>query len=125
MPLTGEGRKWALDWLMAGSNVTRPSQRWVSFATGTPTTAGASDGPIQSRMSVTFAAANSPQGSVTNLNAFSAITATAAATVVGWNLWDASVNGTRMLYGTVTANIGCKSGDNIVMAAGAIKISLA
>ena len=124
MPLTPEGEKAVLDWVLGGANPTRPTQRWVQFATQSPTSQSAFGGPIQSRMSVTFAAANSPQMSVTNLNAFSAITCTAVATVVGWNLWDHSTGGTRLAYGTVTANIGCKSADNIAIGAGKILITL-
>jgi len=53
------------------------------------------------------------------------VTATAAGTAIGWNIYDASVNGNRIMFGTTTANIGCKSGDNISIAAGALKITLA
>src|SRR4030095_506870 len=109
MPLTPEGRQICLDWVLGGANPTRPATRWVSFATQSPTTASAFDGPIQSRASFTFAAANSPDGSATNLNAVANITATAACTVVGWNLWNSSAGGTRLAYGTVSANIGCKA----------------
>jgi hypothetical protein len=51
--------------------------------------------------------------------------ATANATAVGFNIWDSSVGGKRILWGTVTANIGCKSGDMIVLLPGALKIILA
>jgi hypothetical protein len=124
-PLTDVGEKLLLDWVLGGASPTRPATRWVSFATASPTNANAFDGPFQSRMTVTFASANSPQMSVTNLNAVSNITATAAATAVGWNLWNSSSGGTRLAYGTATAAIGCKSADNIAIGAGAIKITLA
>src|SRR5262245_54524539 len=125
MPFTVEGEVLILDWVLGGANPTRPTQRWVQFATQSPTSQSAFGGPIQSRMSVTFASANSPQMSVTNLNAFSATTCTAVATVIGWNLWDHSTGGTRLLYGTTTAAIGCKSADNIAIGAGQIIITLA
>jgi hypothetical protein len=121
-------RKATLDWVLGGAAATRPGSRWISFATASPNDTSAFDGPFSGgvfgRATVTFAAANSPQMSVTNLNAFSNITATALATAVGWNLWNSSSGGTRIAYGTVTANIGCKSADNIGIAAGAINITL-
>lgn len=126
MPLDQYAQKALIDWVTGAAAVSQPTQRWVSFATASPRSDSAFDGPWSGgafgRATVTFAGANSPQGSVTNLNAFSNITATAAATAVGWNLWDRSSGGTRLAYGTVTANIGCKSADNIGIAAGAIKI---
>jgi hypothetical protein len=124
-PLTDVGEKLLLDWVLGGATPTRPATRWISFATASPNITSAFDGPIQSRMTVTFASANSPQMSVTNLNAVSNITATAACTVVGWSLWNSSSGGTRLAYGTATAAIGCKANDNIAIGAGAIKITLA
>jgi hypothetical protein len=67
---------------------------------------------------------NSPQGSVTNVAAISGGTATAIATVRGWNLYDAAAAGNRLAFGTVTASIGCASADIISIAAGALKITL-
>ena len=124
MPLTDVYEKALLDWLTGAASVTRPSARWLSFATASPTSQSSFDGPFSPRATVTFAGANSPQGSVTNLNAFSNITATAAGTAVGWNLWDASTGGTRIAYGTATIALGCKSADNIGIAGGAIVITL-
>lgn len=127
-PISDVYEKAMLDWVTGAAAVTRPTNRWISFATASPTSQSAFDGPISGgafgRATVTFASANSPQMSATNLNAFSNITATAIATVVGWNLWNSSSGGTRIAYGTVTANIGCASADNIGIAAGAIKIVL-
>ncbi len=123
MPFHPARAKDALDWLLGGASPTRPSARFVSFATASPRTDSAFDGPFSGglfgRATVTFAAASSPIGTATNLNAFSNIT-----TAVGWNLWDASSGGTRIAYGTVTANIGCKSADNVGIAAGAIVVTL-
>lgn len=114
----------ALDWVLGGGAPARPGSRFISFATGSPNDAGASDGPFSPRVTCTFAAANSPAMSVTNLNAMVVATATANGTAVGWNLWDAPTGGNRLAYGTATAAIGCKSGDNISIGAGALKIVL-
>lgn len=128
MPVSDAFEKVMLDWVLGGAAVSRPSARFVSFATQSPNVTSAFDGPFSGpffgRGTVTFAAANSPQGSVTNLNAFSNITATAVGTAVGWNLWNSSSGGTRIAYGTTTAVIACASADTIGIAAGAIKITL-
>ena len=128
-PLTDVFEKALLDWVTGAAAVTQPQTRWISLATAAPTSESSFDGPFSNaqggRATVTFAGANSPAGSVTNLNAFSNITATAApASVGGWNLWNSSAGGTRIAYGTATATIGVKSGDNVGIAAGAIKITL-
>jgi hypothetical protein len=124
MPLTDGMEKRLLDWVTGAAGVTRPASRWVSFATASPRSDSAFDGPFNTRNTVTFAAANSPQMSVTNLNSMTLVTATAAATAVGWNLWDAPTGGSRLAFGTATAAIGCKSADNITIAPGALKIVL-
>jgi hypothetical protein len=123
-PLTDISEKALLDWVLGGAGVSRPTQRWLQFATASPTTASAFDGPFSPRCTVTFGAAASPAGSATNANAISA-TATAAGTAVGWNLYNASVAGTRLAYGTLTANIGCKSADNPALSAGTLRVTLA
>jgi hypothetical protein len=124
MPLDPYTEKALLDWALGGATPpSAPTQRWVQWATASPTSASAFDGPFSPRMTVTFAAANSPQMSATNLNAVTG-TATAAATAVGWNLYDRSVGGTRLAWGTWSANVGCKSADNPAFAAGALKITL-
>ncbi len=127
MPLTDWMEQQLLDWMCGGAAASSPIGRWISFATATPNSTSAFDGPFQSRATVTFAAANSPAGSATTLQTTLAAqgTCTAAATVVGWNLWDRSVGGTRFAWGTVTANIGCKSADQAQFVAGGIKIILA
>jgi hypothetical protein len=124
MPFTDFMEKSALDWALGGANPSSPAARWISFATASPTSQSAFDGPFNTRNTLTMAAANSPQMSATNLNNMTLVTATAAATAVGWNLWDAAAAGNRLMYGTCTAAIGCKSADNISIAAGALKITL-
>jgi hypothetical protein len=125
MPLMDILEKSALDWVLGGANPVRPGGRWLSFATGSPNAAGASDGGFTPRCTVTFAAANSPQMSATNLNAISAtLSGVASLTAIGWNLYESSVGGNRLAYGTCTAAIGCKSGDNPSLPAGALLLTL-
>lgn len=123
MPLTAYGAKQVLDWVTGAAAATQPAGRFIQWATGSPNNDGASDGPFSPRQTVTFAPMNSPQGSATNLNALTG-TATAAGTAIGWNLYDAAVAGNRIAYGTLSANVGCKSADNPAFAAGALKITL-
>jgi hypothetical protein len=123
MPFTQYMNKAVLDFTLGGATPTRPGNRWVSWATGSPNEAGASDaGQINSRQSWDAAAANSPQGSVTNRSTGIGATATAACTIVGWNLWDASVGGTRLAYGTLSASVGVASANSVRIGVGSMKI---
>lgn len=124
MPLHPFAQKLTLDWVTGGAAASQPTARWIGFATQSPTSQSSHEGQANTRATVTFAGANSPQGSVTNLNPFSNISALATVTFVGWNLWDAPTGGNRLAYGTTTANIGAKTNDNIVISAGGIKIVL-
>lgn len=125
MPLHPYLEKQALDWCFKGAAATQPAGVWVQFATATPTSQSAFDGPFSSRFTVSFAGANSPQGSVTNLNAVTGAVASVSATVVGFNIYDASAAGSRLAWGTFSASLGCKSGsDQPAYGAGALKITL-
>jgi hypothetical protein len=125
MPLTNYLNKQVLDWITGGASATQPVGRWIQWATGSPNQNGASDGPFSSRFTITFAAANSPQGTVTNVAAVTGAVASTAATCLGWNLYDSSVGGNRLAYGTLSASISCRSAtDQPAFAAGALKITL-
>ncbi len=125
MPLTDYAEKALLDWCFGAAVPTRPAQRWISFATASPTSQSAFDGPFNTRVSVRMGVAASPVGSVSLATAASLATATAAATTVGWNIWDSTVGGTRLAYGTWSAAIGCKSADNPQIGAGSLTITIA
>jgi hypothetical protein len=46
-------------------------------------------------------------------------------TAVGWNMWNSSSGGQRLMYGTFGASVGMASNDTIVIAAAAqMKITL-
>jgi hypothetical protein len=128
MPFDPAQQKQMLDWLTGGASVTKPNSRFVSFATASPTSVSDFTGPIASRRSCTFAGANSPNMSATNVAVISCSIQTAA-TFVGWNLFNSSalgttLNGTRLAWGTLSASIGCAAGDTLGFAAGALKITL-
>ncbi len=125
MPLDLGKDKDTLDWLLGGAGPTRPAGRWISFATASPTSQSAFDGPFTPRCTVSFAAANSPQGSATNLNVVSATLTSSVGTAVGWNLWDSSSSGSRIAWGTL-ANLGSvrTAGSTVGFAAGSLKITM-
>ena len=115
MPLTQYLEKAMLDWCLGGATPTRPSAWYLQYATGSPNVSGASDGPFTPRATVSASPANSPAGSVLINAASVPATATAIATALGWNIYDASVGGNRLMFGTLTASVGCASGDSIQM----------
>lgn len=129
MPLTQFMQKQLLDFVLGGGGVvSAPAARWVQFATANPRSDSAFDGPIRSRLSVSFNSAASPAGSVSNglATTGSLTAATLAATCTGWNLYDASVGGNRIAYGTLATTFSLASGtaDQIALAAGAMRITL-
>jgi hypothetical protein len=126
VPLDPFARKLLLDWVLGGAAATQPGSRWVSYATQSPTTQSAFDGPFRSRGTLKYAAANSPQMSATILSSASPQgTSTAIMTAVGWNMWNSSSGGQRLMYGTFGASVGMASNDTIVIAAAAqMKITL-
>lgn len=134
MPLTQYMQKQVLDFICGGATVTRPGSRFVQFATVSPRSDSAFDGPIRSRLSISFAAANSPGGFVSNASAptigsgalgGSTAGATVSCTLVGWNLYDSGIGGTRLAYGTLSASVGVASGvDTLSIALSALRITL-
>lgn len=118
-----------LDWCLGGAAASAPSNRFISLATQPPTSVSAFDGPfsrsgtVGGRATWNAAAENSPQMSATNRSLMS-FTATAIATVVGWNLWNSSSGGNRLAFGTLSASVGCASGDTFGFAAGALVITM-
>lgn len=112
-----------LDWALGGAAVTRPANRWIEFASGSPTSVSASAAPVQSRLSWNAAAASSPLGAATNRSLGTA-TATAACTIIAWNMFWSSSGGSRLMWGTFSSSLGCASADTPAFAAGALTITL-
>jgi len=125
LPIDPLYQKAMLDWVTGGAAATRPGGRWVSLATASPTSQSAFDGPFTPRQTATFAAANSPQGSATNLNIMSFTLTAASATAIAWNLWESSVGGARLAYGTLSAGAGVRTaGSTVAFTAGNLIIIL-
>lgn len=124
MPLDPYYAKNLLDYCLGGAAAVQPSNRFISLATQSPTTQSEFLGPFTPvRKSASFAAANSPQMSATNRQTAS-FTATAACTVVGWNLYDSSAGGSRLAFGTLSASVGCASADTFGFPAGTLTITM-
>lgn len=116
MPLDPYLAKALLDWSLGGATPTRPTSLFVMPAMSSPTTQSSFDGSFFTRRigSMSFNAAASPAGSCSLAStALTQATATAAASPVGWNMYDAPTGGNRLMFGTFTAAVGCKSGDSI------------
>ena len=124
MPFSAYMEKALLDWSMGGATPTQPVGRFIGFATGTPTTAGASEGPLL-RETATFQTASSGVSASASLKAALTCTATAACTPNCWLLWDATSNGNLLAWGTLTATQTLLSADAIAFTAANLKITLA
>jgi len=74
-----------------------------------------------------MAAAASPAGSASNLNAMTFGPISAAGTVSGLQIWDtgAATAGNMLWYGTLTAARTLSPGDSLTIAAGNLIITLA
>src|SRR5262245_13357497 len=98
MPFTPFAEKLLLDFCTGAATATQPSARWISLATASPRSDSPFDGPYTlagtagGRQTYNCGAAVSPAGFASNRSVMT-FTATAANTVVGWNLWDAAGGG--------------------------------
>lgn len=125
MPLTPYLEKAMLDWALGGASAPTIANRYFQFATSAPDANNDYPGPFTNRMTLQMAVASTAGGgsaSVTNANVL-VRTATAIATMVGWNIYDQL--GNRLMYGTLTAGIACGSGDGCRLTAGSLIITLA
>ena len=116
-----------LDWMTGAATVTRPSSRFLGLSLGTPTSISASEASFSgyARRAVVYSAAVSPAGSAVNSGAVTHSALTAAGTVRGWQLWDATTSGNMLAYGLLSGASTMSSGDTMSFAAGSILITLA
>lgn len=121
--------KQTLDWMLGGASATQPANRWAGLAVGTPTSTGGSEmGTLTgySRLTALFGAANSPAGSASNTAAMTFGPFSSVGSVLGVQLWDGSpVASSNMLwYGTLQTARTFGIGDSLVVAAGALTLTL-
>lgn len=122
--------KAALDWMLGGATPTRPANWGVALALGAPTSVSGSEistGSGYARQTCTFGAAASPAGSASNANAMTFGPFSSAQSITGLVVYDTmlSLNSGNMLwYGTLTTPRTVGPGDSLVIAAGALTITL-
>jgi hypothetical protein len=122
--------KLMLDFVLNTQAATRPVSWGIGVSLGTPTSVSASEiaaGSGFNRLAVGFGAAASPAGSATNSAAVTFGPASAAATIIGVHVWDNSgaTAGNMLWYGTLATARTLASGDSLVIASGALVITLA
>ena len=118
-----------LDWVLGGATPTRPAAWGLGVSLGTPNASAMSEiatGSGFNRATVVFGAAASPAGSAINTTAVTFGPASAAATIVGIHVWDtaAATAGNPLWYGTLATTRTLASGDSLVIASGALVITL-
>lgn len=123
-------QKAALDWSLGGAAPTRPSNWAVGLSLGSPTSVSGSEiatGSGWTRQTAPLAAAASPAGSASNGTAMTFGPALTAATFSGLQLWDtsAATAGNMLYYGLLATARTLGVGDSLVIAAGALIITLA
>jgi hypothetical protein len=124
-------QKAMLDWCLGGAAVTQPSTRYMALGLGAPSSISASEigtGSGYTRQTVTFAAAASPAGSASNNNNMTFGPFSSAQSITGLVLFDtqgSSNSGNMLWYGTLTTPRTVAAGDQLVIAAGSLLITLA
>ena len=118
-----------LDWILGGASATQPANRWCGLAVGTPTSTGASEmGTLTgySRLTALFGAANSPAGTASNTAAMTFGPFSSVGSALGVQLWDGSpvASSNMLLQGTLQTARTFGIGDSLVIAAGALTVTL-
>lgn len=120
-----------LDWALLGATPTRATACWAALATQAPTSAAINEIPVASgytRVTALFAAASSPIGSATNSAAMTfGPFSSANIPIVGLLIMDErTANGNNIMwYGNLQTARTAQVGDSLVVAAGALVISIA
>jgi hypothetical protein len=124
--LSNTAENLALDWILGVGTPTRPTtplQVALVTANGTDTAAGTEvTGGSYARQNLAVAAA---VGGATSNSADLVFTGMPAATVVGVEIWDSAGTPVRLWYGPLTASRTVAAGDELVLSAGSLTLSLA
>lgn len=127
--ISAYAEKAMLDWVLGGATPTQPAQRWLALSLGTPTSVTGSEVQANSgylRQTGSFGAAASPAGSVSNNVAATFGPFSTSNAIQGIMIWDtASINSGNMLwYGTLQTARTVLPGDSLVVAVGALVVTL-
>jgi hypothetical protein len=128
MPFDPYIQKALLDWCTGAASVTRPTAWFLAFESGTPTYSGDSQAPLF-RSTISFMPASTQAGggsaTVSNRLVVTCSPASSSCTVFGWAVWNLTSGGTRLAWGTLSANHSLLSGSGVAFAAANLKIILA
>jgi hypothetical protein len=127
--ISAYAEKAMLDWILNGATPTRPAQNWLALSLGTPTSVTGSEVQANSgylRQTCSMGAANSPAGSASNNVAATFGPFSSSNAIQGIMIWDtASINSGNMLwYGTLQTARTVLPGDSLVVAVGALVVTL-
>lgn len=124
--LSNTAENLSLDWILGVGTPTRPTTPLtvaLVTANGTDTAAGTEvTGGSYARQDLAVAAA---VGGATSNSADLVFTGMPAATVVGVEIWDSAGTPVRLWYGPLTASRTVSAGDELVLSAGQLTLSLA
>lgn len=120
--------KLVLDWTLKGTG-SAPTAWFVGVSLGAPSSTSASElaaGSGMTRQTLTMVAAASPAGTASNSNAMT-FGPSSGGTFSGMQVWDNGTiaNGNMLYYGLFATARTLGAGDSLVMASGALIISLA
>ena len=118
-----------LDWCLQGATPARPNALWAGLAAGTPTSVSGSEiGALTgySRVTALFSQATSPLGTASNSAAMTFGPFSSVGSILGIQLWDGSpVGSSDMLwYGTLQTARTIGIGDTLIIAAGALVVTM-
>jgi hypothetical protein len=120
-----------LDWSLGGATPTRPAAWFIGLATGSPTSVASSEIAVGSgyvRQTVAFAAAGTPasSGTATNNAALTFGPFSTAQSISGIFIANtvSSNAGTGLYAGLLSAARTVQSGDSLVVASGALVVSM-
>jgi|SRR5712664_845910 len=127
--ISAYGAKAQLDWYLGGATPTRPTVWGINIGLVAPNSTNGSEiatGSGMTRQTVAWSAAGSPANTAGNSNAATLGPISAAATIIGIQLWDtlAATVGNMLEYGTLATSRTMGIGDSLVFNIGALQISL-
>ncbi len=128
--ISAYAEKAILDWVLGGAVPTRPAAWGIGLTIGVPSSTSGSEvgtGSGWTRQSLIMPAASSPAGTVANPTpALTFGPALTAATFSGLQIWDtmAATAGNMLFYGTLATPRTLGVGDSLVIAIGALIITL-